>query len=134
MSGKITLVSPPDVHVNNNFSIILINTTEEEQDVISNWLANKTLSKEITIYFYNNENNLQWLVAANAIAKSKYINLSNTKDNTQFLASFILSYENCYYSLKDENMSEIFKLVNTSRVESIEEFLDRVVPIEHDEN
>ncbi len=133
MTGKITLVSPPDVHVNNNYSIILINTTEEEQDIISNWLSKNTLKKEITIYFYNNENNLQWLVAANALAKAKYINLSNTRDNAQFLASFILSYENCYYSLKDENMFEIFKLVNTSKVDSIEEFLDRVVPIEHDE-
>jgi hypothetical protein len=134
MSGKITLVSPPDVHVNNNYSIILINTTEEEQDIISHWLSSKSLKKEITIYFYNNENNLQWLVAANAIAKCKYINLSNTRDNAQFLSSFILSYENCYYSLKDDNMFEIFKLVNTSKVDSIEEFLDRVVPIEHDEN
>ena len=32
MTGKITLISPPDVYVNRGFSIILVNTTEEEQE------------------------------------------------------------------------------------------------------
>lgn len=134
MTGKITLVSPPDVYVNNNFSFILINTTEEQQEKVSNWFASKNLDKEVTIYFYNNESNLQWLVTASAVSKYKFINLSNTRDNSQFLSSFILSSENCYYSLDDDNMFEIFRLVNTSRITDIENFLDKVIPIEHDEN
>lgn len=137
MTGKITLISPPDVYVNKSFSIILINTTDEEESKITEWFASNELEKEISIYFYNGSNDLQWLVTAFAVAKYRYINLKNTfeskSDNSKFLVSHFLSSDNCYYTLDDENLFEIFRLLNTSKVDSIIDFLDRVIPIEHNE-
>lgn len=136
MTGKITLISPPDVYVNKSFSIILINTTDEEESKITDWFASHDLEKELSIYFYNNTNNLQWLVTAFAVAQHRYINLNSTfgskSDNSKFLVSHFLSSDNCYYTLDDENLFEIFRLLNTSKVDSIIDFLDRVIPIEHD--
>ena len=133
MTGKITLISPPDVYINKSFSIILINTTEAEQEAISNWFSKVKLSNEVSIYFYNNEKNVQWLVTAFAISKHRYINIDNTSDESYLLASHFLSSDDCYYTLSDKNLFEVFRLLNTSKLNSIEEFLERVIPIEHDE-
>lgn len=133
MTAKITLISPPDVYYNKNFSLILVNTTEEEQELISNWFGSNNVDREISVYFYNNERNLQWLVTAFAISKYRYINLDNSTDESFYLASHFLSMENCYYTLKNNNLYEVFRLLNTSKIDSVIEFLDRVIPIEQPE-
>jgi hypothetical protein len=137
MTGKITLISPPDVYVNKSFSIILVNTTDEEEAKITDWFSEQDLHKEVSIYFYNGNNNLQWLVTAFAISKFRYVNVDNTHnleaDNSKFLLSHMLSSDNCYYTLTDNNMFEIYRLLNTSKIDSVTDFLDRVIPIEHDQ-
>lgn len=133
MTAKITLISPPDVYVNKNFSIILINTTEEEQAAVSNWFGQNELDHEISIYFYNNEKNLQWLVTAFNVAKYRYINLDNTQDESNLMSSYFLSMENCYYTLSDDNLFEVYRLLNTSKLNSITDFLQRVIPIDNTE-
>jgi len=133
MTGKITLISPPDVYVNKAFSIILVNTTSLEQEKISEWFSNNNLSREVSVYFYNNDRNTQWLITAYNVAKYRYVNLSNTKDESGILASYLISMDNCYYSLEDPNEFEIFRLLNTSKVDSIVEFLEKVIPVEQDE-
>lgn len=133
MTAKITLVSPPDVYINKSFSIILVNTTEAEQEAISNWFGANQVDKEVSIYFYNNDRNLQWLATAFNVAKYRYVNLNNSMDESQFFHSYMLSMDNCYYSLDDENLYEVYRLLNTSKIESVTEFLDRVIPIEQPE-
>jgi hypothetical protein len=137
MTGKITLISPPDVYVNKSYSIILVNTTDEEESKITEWFTEHNLEKEISIYFYNGTNNLQWLVTAFSIAKHRYINVDQTyqltNDNSHYLLSYLLSCDNCHYTLKNDNLFEIYRLLNTSRIDSITEFLDRVIPIEHEQ-
>ena len=133
MTGKITLISPPDIYVNRGFSIILVNTTEDEQETISDWFGKNNLTKEISIYFYNNENNLQWLLPAFNISHQRYVNVDNSKDQSSVLMSYMLSGDNCYYSTKDKNAQEIFSLLNTSRLENITEFLEKVIPIDDPE-
>ena len=130
MTGKITLISPPDVYVNKSYSIILVNTTEAEQEAISNWFQENELKGELCVYFYNNEKNIQWLLMAYNVAKQRYVNLDNTRDESGLLASYLLSLDNCYYTLSDPNHNEVFRLLNTSKIESIIEFLEKVVPIE----
>lgn len=133
MTAKITLVSPPDVYINKSFSIILVNTTEDEQEAISNWFGANQIDKEVSIYFYNNDRNLQWLATAFNVAKYRYVNLDNTTDESYYFHSYMLSLENCYYSLNDESLYEVFRLLNTSKIESVTEFLTRVIPIEQPE-
>jgi hypothetical protein len=133
MTGKITLISPPDVYVNRGFSIILVNTTEEEQEKISDWFGQNNLRKEVCIYFYNNEQNIQWLLAAFNMAHYRYVNVDNSKDQSNVLMSYMLSGDNCYYQNSDKNAQEIFGLLNTSKLESVTDFLEKVVPIDNDE-
>ncbi len=133
MTGKITLISPPDVYVNRGFSIILVNTTEEEQEKISDWFGENNLRKEISIYFYNNEQNIQWLLTAFNMSHYRYINVDNSRDQSNVLMSYMLSGDNCYYSNSDKNAQEIFGLLNTSKLENVTEFLEKVIPIDNNE-
>jgi len=133
MSGKITLISPPDIYVNRGFSLILVNTTEQEQEAISNWFSANNLSKELSIYFYNNEQNLQWLVTAYNMAKHRYVNIDNTQDQSNALISYFLSLDNSYYTTANNNTHEVYRLLNTSKLENVTEFLEKVVPIDNAE-
>jgi len=133
MTGKITLISPPDVYVNRGFSVILVNTTEEEQEKISNWFGKNNLRKEISIYFYNNEQNIQWLLTAFNVAHHRYINVDNSRDQSSVLMSYMLSGDNCYYKNTDKNAQEIFGLLNTSKLDDVIEFLEKVIPVDNNE-
>jgi len=137
MTGKITLISPPDIYVNKSFSIILVNTTDDEEAAITDWFSGQHLGKEVSIYFYNGDNSIQWLMTAFSIAKHKYINVERTiqleRDNSKHLLSYLLSCDDCYYTLENEDLFEIYKLLNTSRIDSVTEFLNRVIPIEHEQ-
>ena len=133
MTGKITLISPPDVYVNRGFSVILVNTTEEEQEKISDWFGKNNLRKEISIYFYNNEQNIQWLLTAFNVAHHRYINVDNSRDQSSVLMSYMLSGDNCYYKNTDKNAQEIFGLLNTSKLDDVIEFLEKVIPVDNNE-
>jgi len=132
MTGKITLISPPDVFVNKSASIILVNITPGEQESVSNWFSEHPLGRELNIYFYNNEQNISWLVTAYNVAQYRYINIDNTADQSGVLTSYLLSLENSYYSTSGNDTFEIFKLLNTSKVDSVIGFLDKVVTNEHE--
>lgn len=133
MTGKITLISPPDVFVNRGPSIILVNTTDEEQSQISDWFGANDLSNDVSIYFYNNERNVQWLITAFSLATHKYVNVDNTTDESNVLLSYMLSGPRCYYTTNNQNAHEIFRLLNTSKLESVTEFLEKVIPIDNPE-
>lgn len=127
MTGKITLISPPDVFVNKSASIILVNINPEEQELISDWFAEHPLGHELNIYFYNNEQNLPWLVTAYNMSSYRYVNLDNAADQSHVLMSYMLSMEDSYYSTNSENTFEIFRLLNTSRLASVVDFLNKVL-------
>lgn len=124
MSNKVTLISPPDILFNNCKSLALINLTEEEQSAVTDWLVANPLKTEVDIYFYNNHNDLTWLLTAYSTSKIKYINLNNTKDNSLWVASFLLSQPNSYYMCDDENLSSIMSQINGSKVTSIIKVLE----------
>lgn len=134
MTGKITLISPPDVFVNKSASIILVNITPGEQESVSNWFSEHPLGRELNIYFYNNEQNISWLVTAYNVAQYRYVNIDNTADQSGVLTSYLLSLENSYYSTSSNDTFEIFKLLNTSKVDSVIGFLDKVVTNEHEKS
>jgi hypothetical protein len=134
MTGKITLISPPDVFVNKSASIILVNITPGEQESVSNWFSEHPLGRELNIYFYNNEQNISWLVTAYNVAQYRYINIDNAADQSGVLTSYLLSLENSYYSTSSNDTFEIFKLLNTSKVDSVIGFLDKVVTNGHEKS
>lgn len=126
MSKKINLISPPDTLHNNNFSFNLINTTQEEQEKVSMFLAKEPTDEELNIFVYNNESNPTWLLNTVNGKNNSYINLDNTGDISVKYISYLLSLSGTYYTTSDKNSKEIFALVNNNFVKNINEFLDKI--------
>jgi len=126
VSKKINLISPPDTLHNNNFSFNLINTTPEEQEKVSMFLAKEPTNEELNIFVYNNESNPAWLLNTVNGKNNSYINLDNTSDISVQYISYLLSLSGTYYTTNDKNSKEIFSLVNNNFVKNINEFLDKI--------
>lgn len=127
MPNKINLITPPDTLHNKNFSITLININQAEKETCSIFLSEQDDNKEINLYAYNNENNPSWLL--NSVRWNEcpaYVNLDNCTDISVQYISYMLSLSNVYYSTNDENLYNIYSLINVNRVEDVQEFLKKV--------
>lgn len=126
MTGKITLITPPDIYENANDSILFMNLSEQEQDSISQWLGEKNLEINLNLYVYNGEPNVVWLLWATNLCQYKYINLDGVSQVTNALGGYILSKNGVYYHTSDENLAAIYNHINNYRVTKVEHFLEGV--------
>ena len=126
MPNKINLITPPDTLHNKNFSINLINTTDDEKEKLSLYLGKQKDDRGINLYAYTNESNPGWLLNRINGNIPTYINLDNTSDISVKYTSYILSMSNVYYSTKDKNTKEVYSLISANYVTDLEQFLDKV--------
>ena len=127
MTGKITLITPPDFFENTNTSILFANITDSEQDVISSWLyENQELTKDLNLYVYSGETNVSWFLYALSRCEYKYFNIDNVNYISQALSGYALGKRNSFYSTESENLVAVFSHINSNRVDSVETFLQRI--------
>jgi hypothetical protein len=131
MEGKITLITPPDVFENDSYSILFIHLSDQDQEIVSKWLADSDIKENINIYFYSGETELRWFFHAAAVAEYKYINLDELNDVTTTLSGYILGKKNTYYKTTDENVSAICHYINQNRITKIETFLQRSLNVKN---
>jgi hypothetical protein len=130
MTLKITLITPPDIYENDNDSVLLLNTTEEEQEIATDWLGKFISDKHINLYFYQAETNVPWILHAMAISKHKYIDLDGTRELSQYLSGYIIGKPNTYYSCFDQNVASVYNYINPNRVNDVVEFFERTLGAE----
>lgn len=124
---KITLITSPDFFENENYSILFINLTESDQDIVSKWLANNELTEHLNIYFYSNEDNIPWLLYAVARSNFRFLNLNSLNSNTAIIASYILGKTDTFYKCDDETASAVINHINQNRIFEIEKFLQKAL-------
>lgn len=127
MTGKITLITPPDIFENNNKSIFLGHISDDEQNTVSVWLKEQDFQEDLNIYLYSGEHNINWLFYALSCCEHKYINIDCVNYITQSLSSYILSKNDVYYKTTDTTLGEIYRHINTKRVDNIELFLESII-------
>jgi hypothetical protein len=125
MDNRITLITPPDFFENESYSILFIHLGEEDQAVVSKWLANANLTEHINIYFYDHEISLEWFFYALSRCDYKYIDLDELNNITAQLSGYILGKKNTYYKTLDESRSAVSHFINQNRITKIESFLER---------
>ena len=124
--NKLTLITPPDIYENSNTSILLAHLTDDEQDIISQWLGKRNLTKDINIYLYNGEPNITWFLYTLNRSEYKYINIDNVNYVTQSLGGYILGKSGTFYKTEDPKIAEVYSYINTGRVDHIEQFLESI--------
>ena len=127
MTGKITLITPPDFFENGNVSVLFAHIDEQEQDVISKWLASNTSKENINFYVYSGETNPSWFLYAVNRCEYKYINMDCVNYITQALGGHILSKTDTYYKTSDSNLAAVYSHINGNRVEQVEQFLESIL-------
>jgi hypothetical protein len=123
MTAKITLVTPPDIYQNDQESIMFVDLTEADQDLVSKWLGDAEIS--VNIYFYQGEPNVPWFLHSLSCATHKYMNLNNMSPVTSYLAGYVLSKPGVYYSTNDANVAELYSHINLNKVDDVITFLER---------
>lgn len=127
MTGKITLISPPDFYENSNKSILFVNITDNEQDAISKWLYTAKLKEDINLYVYSGEPNVAWFLYATNRCEYKYINIDCVNLVTQALNGYTLGKSGTFYKTDDVNLGAIYSHINSNRVNQVEDFLESIL-------
>ena len=120
--NKITLITPPDYFENSNPSILLIGLNEEQQDQITVCLRDTDVSPELNVYYYQDEDNIEWLLYALARSGAIFVDGDCTNPTVKNLLSYILSRPNVYWTTKDDNIKKLFSYINGHYVNTIEDF------------
>jgi len=126
MQGKITLITPPDFFENNNLSVLFINLTEEEQDIVSKFLHENNISIDVNFYVFDTDINLPWLFYAFNRCDYRFINFNNATDISNVLGSYLLSKSNTFFCSDNENLVAIYSHINQNRITNIKIFLERI--------
>jgi len=121
---KITLITPPDFYENDNYSILLIGITEEEQDQISHQLGQLDSNTPLNIYYFQGENNMEWLLFALNRCDAIYINADSGTDLVKWMASYMLGKSNVWYTTSDDDLKSLFSYVNQKYVPNISKFIE----------
>jgi hypothetical protein len=124
MPAKITLITPPNIFQNDCLSVLFLDLTDVEQDEVSAWLVKEDIN--LNIYFYQGETNVPWVLHALSCADYKYINVNNWSAITSYLAGYILSKNNVFYSAEDISVADLYSYINNNRVKTAVDFLEQV--------
>ena len=127
MSGKITLITPPDIFENSNPSILFVHIDDKEQDIISKWLSNADLRHDINFYVYSGEINVSWFLYALSRCEYKYINIDCVNYITHAISGYALGKSGTFYKTTDENLAGVYSHINSNRVNQVEQFLESIL-------
>jgi hypothetical protein len=126
MANKITLVTPPDFYENSNFSILFIGMTDQDQDLASAWLGKNETYPDCNFYYFQGENNMEWLLYALHRSDAIFLNFNVDRVIINIMGSYILSRPNVYYTTEDENIKALMSYVNNQYLPNITDFLEKV--------
>jgi hypothetical protein len=121
---KVTLITPPDFYENGSYSILLIGISEEEQDQISHQLGQLDSDTPLNIYYFQGENNMEWLLFALNRSDAIYINADSGTDLVKWMASYMLGKSNVWYTTSDAELKSLFSYINQRYVPDIKTFIE----------
>lgn len=129
MKGKITLITPPDIYENSNYSILFIGLTEQQQEKASAWLGAIEDLPDCNFYYYQGENNPEWLLYALNRSDAIFLNLDTDSAIINVMDSYILGKPGVCYTTTDENLKSLISYINNQYVPSVENFLEKVFDV-----
>ena len=117
--NKVSLITYPDFYHDTSKKFLLVNTTAEERNIVNNWLLENPIG--ITLYLYNNEDHIDWLLNVINQADAAYINVDNTTDRSYHYISYLVSLTNTFWNSREIDYS----ILNKGKVSNIKEYMAR---------
>ena len=119
MYNKLLIITSPDYYHGNTFKTLLINPTADEKNHVQEWLKGNDI--EMSLYVYNNDNDITWLLNVASTSDSIYFNVDNTTDISYNYISYLISNIKVTYKSKDFNYS----IINQNRTYDINDYIQR---------
>jgi hypothetical protein len=126
LSNRLTLITPPDIYENSNFSVLFLGLTDKQQDDASLWLGQNKNYPDTNLYYYQGEPNITWLLYALNRSDVKFLNFDSEHAIINTMGSYILGRPNVYYTTQDENLKELMSHINNQYVPDVATFLERI--------
>lgn len=116
---KLLIATPPDYFHGNMPTALIINPDSEEKDALQEWI--KTYDIEMTIYIYDNSDNIDWLLNVAKQVDSIYFNLDNSKDISYYYISYLVALPKVMYKVENNT----YTIINKDRIYNIDEYIQR---------
>lgn len=117
--NKVLIVTYPDYYHDKSKKFLLVNTTAEERTAVNDWLLVNPIG--ITLYLYNNEDHIEWLLNVANQVNTVYINVDNTSDISYHYISYLVSLTNTFWNSREIDYS----ILNKGKVSNINEYMAR---------
>lgn len=120
ITGKINLITPPDLIFTSIDSILLIHPSTDIKIDLEQHLS---LEKDpINIYVYDKSaKDLKWLLSVAHMVDIIVIDIDNIANDVSHLTSYILSLPNTWY--RTYNNSDVWELINKNKFFKLSEIL-----------
>ena len=115
-----TIITPPDYYHNSQFKVLILNPTAEEKQIYSDFIKSE-LAPDLSIYLYDNQDQIDWLLNVIRIVDAAYINVDNSKDLSYYYISYLVSQPNVTWNSDKLDYS----ILNREKVRTIDEFIQR---------
>lgn len=120
ITGKINLITSPDIIFNNVDSIFLIQPSADIKQDLEVYLSSE--EDPIDIYIYENSTkDLKWLLTVAKLADIVIVDLDNVDETVIKLVSYILSLPNTWYRTYFD--SSTWELINKNKFFKLSEIL-----------
>lgn len=98
---------------------LLINPTADEKNLVQEWFKDNDV--DMTLYVYNNDKDISWLLNVASTSDSIYFNVDNTSDISYNYISYLISNSKVTYKSQQLN----YNLINQNRTYDINEYIQR---------
>jgi hypothetical protein len=114
MSDKVLLVTAPDDVLVDGVRILLVDLVPEQQQIISNALAQLATIPNVVLYIWNSSNDASWLLDKKSKSDTIIFNANSEND---VIIGYMAAQSNSHYF----GTLKILSLVNNSTIYNIEQ-------------
>jgi hypothetical protein len=119
--NNITVITPPDVLLNNVLSILVIEPSKTLKQEMNIKLSN--IDREINLYFYLGDD-IEWLLKTIKIADITILDLDSCSPATRNFSSYIISQPTTLYLTNDNTTP--YNLISKNRIYDLS-WLDNIL-------
>jgi len=112
--NEISVITPPDLLLNDSFSICVICADTEQKQAIHDILLNIDCPVNVYVYDTATTESLTWLINVIKISDFVLFNLDACDFNTKQFASHIIAQANCFYLTTDNQTP--YNLISRNRI------------------
>jgi len=132
MTGKISLITEPDILANDDISIMLINLTTDDEQLLTDHLSKNSITENVNIYVHRGDTaNITWLLTAFAHSRYTLINLDDIDPVSGTYATYFMGRSKTYFHTTNEDMATIMSPISVTRVDGVVSFFEKIGLIDH---